>query len=128
MLVPGGNLLNAALTLIASQTVIYYRNSGASALSPDGTLIAPFDGPVTIESGSVQSVDLARYEQLGLDRKRSYRLWYVSQNVIGVGRNRAGDQFAYDNRRYDVIGETPWFTQDGWVGLIGVDIGSDSHA
>lgn len=120
-MIPGGNLLNAALTLIASQSVTYYQNT-ARTLNPQGQYVTAFAAPITVPRGSVQAVPLDRYEDLGLDRKKSYVTWFASVNVVGVERDRSGDEFEYAGRRYQVVGESPWFTQDGWVSVIGVDI------
>jgi len=123
-MIPGSNLLAAALTLIASQSVRYYRNTGQSPPNVRGQLVGVFEPGVDIGQGSVQAVPLTRYEVLGLDREKHYVSWFVPINALGVGRERSGDQFEYNGRRFDIVNETNWHAQDGWVSVIGVDIGA----
>lgn len=118
-MIPGGNLLNAALTLIASQGVRYFANTGQTD-NGRGQLISAFAPGVDIAQGSVQAVPLTRYEVLGLDREKTYVSWFVSINALGVGRNRAGDEFEWNGGRYGIVGDTNWHAQDGWVSVIGV--------
>lgn len=125
MSVPGSNLLAQAMTLIRPQVVRYYRDIGrvTSATGRDVTTRA---GGVDVPGGSLQAVPLTRYESMGLDYKKKYVTWFVSLNVVGIDRDRSGDQFAYNGRRYDVVGESNWFQQDGWVGVVGIDVGADN--
>lgn len=124
MSVPGSNLLAQALTMIASQAVTYYRDAGR-VKNAVGQFVTAFDPGVVVPVGSVQAVPLNRYEALGLDMQKRYVTWFVSLAVLGVARDRSGDEFAYAGRRYGIVGETPWFTQDGWVEVIGIDIGAN---
>lgn len=121
-MIPGSNLLAAALTLIASQPVRYYAFS-ARTTNAAGQFVPGFAPGVTITKGSVQAVPLDRYEQLGLDRKKVYAAWYAPVHATGVSPARSGDEFEFGGGRYQIVGETDWFVQDGWVGVIGVKIG-----
>ena len=121
-MIPGMNLLGEALKLIAPQAVVYLKDAGRTTTAT-GRDVTAFEPPVTITNGSLQSVPRSRYESMGLDYSRSYRTWFVPRNVIGVERDKSGDEFEFDGRRYKVESVTPWFVQDGWNEVLGVDIG-----
>lgn len=122
MSVPGSNLLLAALQLIRPQTVLYYRNTGRTT-RPTGLDVATFAPAQPITQCSVQAVPLNRYESMGLDYKRRYVTLFAPKNVIGVERERSGDEFEYAGKRYSVIeGEADWFMQDGWTAVVGIFI------
>lgn len=123
MSVPGSNLLAEALQLIESQAVEYFQFT-ANTTTATGREVSGFAPGVVIEEGSLQAVPLTRYAMMGLDLKKKYTSWFVSANVVGVDRDRSGDCYEYNGRRYQVVTETNWFTQDGWVCVIGVDIGA----
>jgi hypothetical protein len=124
-MIPGSNLLAQALTVIASQTVIYFAATGrtVTATRREVTAFAP---GVSIASGSVQAVARDRYEAKGLDYAKSYVTWFVPNSVLGVARDRAADEFAWNGRRYGVESVTPWFAQDGWSEVLGIDKGPAS--
>lgn len=122
-MIPGSNILNQALTVIAKQTVQYYRmlDRAVNDVGQDVTEYAP---PVAI-TGSFQPIQRKLYEQYGLDFQKSYFILYASKNIIDVGRNVSGDQITFQGRRYQCESETEWFGIDGWVGVICVDQGTD---
>ena len=123
-MIPGSDLLSQALGLIASQTVTFYAWLSRYTNSV-GKDVDEFAEGVDITFGSVQAVPANRYEQLGLDRKRSYVTWFVpAVSVEGLRRNRNSDQFVYAGRRYSITSETPWAAQDGWREIVGMDIGA----
>jgi len=120
-MIPGANLLSQALTMIASQSVTYYADTGrtTSATGRDVTVFAP---GVAVTLGSVQAVPRTRFQSMGLDYSRSYVTWFVPRSILGVERDRSGDEFEWNGRRYKVEAVTPWFAQDGWVEVLGIDI------
>lgn len=121
-MIPGSNLLNQALTLIASQPFVYLRNTGRTTTAT-GQNVAQFAPGVELR-GSVQAIPLYRYEALGLDLTKRYVVVYASVDVLGVSRDRSGDQFTFNGKRYNVTQETPWHFQDGWTGFVGLEIGN----
>lgn len=140
MAVPGSNLLAQALTVIASSPVNFLQWQGET-IGPTGLSTSTYAAPRTILKGSVQAVDLSRYEQLGLDRQKSYITWYVPNVVVQSIRanpDSNGDviEWPVDKtgallsgaRRYQIISDTPWNTQDSWVRVLGVDIGPANGA
>lgn len=121
-MIPGGNLLVQALTLISSQTVRYFAYTGRTT-TITGREVSAFASGVDHTLGSAQAVPRSRYAELGLDWSRSYVSWFVPASVLGVERDRSGDEFQYIGRRYKVQSVTPWMSQDGWNEVRGVDIG-----
>lgn len=124
-MIPGSNLLNLALTVIGSQTVTWFKFT-SQAPGPTGKNIVTYLPGVIITKGSVQPVDRARYEAYGLDFQKSYVTWFVP-NVAAqsITRNpdNSGDVIEWNNRRYQLVGDTPWTAIDQWTRVLGVDIG-----
>lgn len=121
-MIPGSNLLSQALTMIAPQSVVYFADTGRTVTATRREVTAYAPG-VTINAGSVQAVPRTRYQAMGLDYAKSYVTWFVPRSVLGVERDRSGDQFQWNGRRYGVESVTPWFAQDGWVEILGIDKG-----
>jgi hypothetical protein len=121
-MIPGSNLLSVALSVISSQSVQYFKFNGRTT-NAIGLFDDTYDAPVTLQ-GSWQFVPRNLYMQNGLDMQKIYANFYVSANIIDVQRDVAGDQFIYEGRRYQAESLTPWFTQDGWVSILCVDIGA----
>lgn len=122
MSVPGSNLLLEALSIIEPQTVRYFRFLSRIA-NAAGVLASTYEAGVDVEEGSLQAVPLTRYASIGLDLKKKYTSWFVCEEVVGVDRDRSGDLYEFNGRRYEVVTETNWFVQDGWTCVIGIDIG-----
>jgi hypothetical protein len=123
-MIPGSNLLNRALKIIAKQTVTYYKSLGRT-LNDVGQDVTAYNEPVSI-AGSLQPVSRVLYEKLGLDLQKTYYTFYTSNNVIDVGRNVSGDQFVFNGQRYQVESNNDWYAQDGWKGVLCVLIGAAS--
>lgn len=121
--VPGAGLLGMALRLIQPQRVYWFKYE-SRALNEERKYVNTFAPAQVIDMCSVQAVPLTRYDFLGLDRKKKYVNWFVPAEVVGVDRDRSADEFAWNGRRYSVVNETPWNALDGWVEIMGVDIGA----
>lgn len=121
-MIPGQNLLNMAFSLIAKQVVMYYQYSSraTNSVGQDVTVYLP---PVTMY-GSFQAVPRKLYELYGLNLQKKYNTFYTSNNVLDVNRNVSGDQIVYNGRRFQVESDNDWFAQDGWVGVLCIDIGA----
>jgi hypothetical protein len=119
-MIPGGNLLNMALSVISPQVVTYHafvtRTKNAA-----GLYVSTFAAPVDIV-GSVQAVPREKYEAMGLDYSKNYVMLYTSSTIRGVERDRASDQFIYSGKRYEIQSVTNWQEQDGWNGALGIEI------
>jgi hypothetical protein len=125
MPIPGQNLLNMALTVIAKQPLTYYQFAGRIQ-NDIGQDITTYNPPRLIY-GSWQPVPRKLYEQYGLDWNRDYFILYTSNNTIDVGRDVSGDQVAFDGQRYQCESNTEWFRLDGWNGILCVHIGDDTE-
>lgn len=122
-MIPGQNLLNMALTVIAKQTVTYYAALDRQ-LGPTGLYITEY-APGAQVVGSFQPVPQKLYEQYGLDLQKEYFNFYASKNIIDVGRDVSGDQIAFQGLRYQCESNTEWFGEDGWNGILCIEIGPD---
>lgn len=120
-MIPGINLLNIALGAIASQSLQWYRFAG-NTTNELGQDIPSYAAPVTI-IGSFQPVDARTIEQLGLDVTKQYRNLYTSNPLEMVRREASPDYAVFGGRRYEVQGEADWYAQDGWKGILFVDVG-----
>ena len=120
-MIPGQNLLNMALTLVAKQSVLYFQYLSRSSNSV-GQDVSVYQDPVTIV-GSFQPVPRKLYMQYGLDLQKNYSTFYTSNNILDVSRNVSGDQIVYNGRLYQVESDNDWYAQDGWKGVLCIDIG-----
>jgi hypothetical protein len=116
------NLLQAALSVIPPSTVIWIRATGRTQ-NALGQWVTTYAAPVDLR-GSFQPLEKAKYEALGLDMNKHYRVFYVSQPVAPVDRGTSGDRLIHDGRLYQVEDEADWYSYNGWLGLVCVDIGA----
>ncbi len=123
-MIPGANILNMALTIIAKQTIVYYESLGRTinAVGQDVTLYN--NGKVIV--GSFQPIQKNLYEIYGLNLQKNYYNFYTSNNIIDVQRNVSGDQIAYEGQRFQCESNTEWYSLDGWKGILCVHIGDDT--
>ncbi len=125
-MIPGSNLLNQALGVIARQTVTYYQDAGRTVSS---VLLYDTEYADGVDiTGSFQPVDNALYQQLGLDLSKTYWTLYTSNNIVSVNRDVSGDQIAFNGRRFQCESATDWFMIDGWKSVLCVLIGAEPSA
>lgn len=122
-MIPGSNVLNMAFSIIAKQSVIYYRFIGRT-LNDVGQDVATYE-PGSLLKGSFQPVQRNLYEALGLDLQKEYYWFYVSKALMDVSRNVSGDQLAFQGNRFQCESSTDWFAMDGWLAILCVRIGLD---
>ena len=122
-MIPGSNLLNLALTVIARQSVTYYKMIGR-ALNNVGQDVTTYEPPVVV-TGSFQPVPRKLYQQYGLDLQKNYYTFYVSANFLDVARDVSGDQIAFNGIRFQCESNNDWYAIDGWKGVLCVEIGAD---
>lgn len=120
-MIPGSNILNMAMSVIAKENVAYYRYD-ARAVNSIGMLETSYK-PTCVFQGSVQAVPHSQYQNLGLDFNKSYVKVYAPKNALDVTRDISGDQIAWNGRRYQCLSKTDWYGQDGWMEMLCVDIG-----
>jgi hypothetical protein len=116
MMVPGSNILNLALTVIAKQSIVYFRFLSRSQNNV-GQDVTIYDAPTTVQ-GSFQPVPRRLYQIYGLDLQKSYFTFYASKNILDVGRDVSGDQIVFQGFRYQCESSNDWFGEDGWVGVL----------
>lgn len=121
MLVPGGNILNAALRVIQPQSPKLMAWTGRTT-NAAGHQVSTYADPVDT-TGSFQPIDRKHYQLLGLDLAKSYAMFYTPQEITTPGPGRSGDHLTYGGRKWEAQGETDWLFQDGWAGYTFVDIG-----
>lgn len=120
MLVPGSNILNLALMVIAKQQFNWYPFANRLD-QPNGQYLSVYNTPVSL-LGSVQAVSRNLYQEYGLDFDKYYLHFFVSQNVIDVTRDVSGDVIVFEGNTYQCLSITPWFGIDGWVEIVAVQI------
>lgn len=122
-MIPGSNLLKSALTVIASQTITYYKFAGRTENNV-GQAITLYSDGIGIK-GSFQPVPRNLYEIYGLDLQKEYYTFYTFNNLIDIDRNTSGDQIGFNGQRYQIESNNDWFKMDGWKGVLCIRIGYD---
>lgn len=121
------NLLTRALQSIPQQQVDYLAFV-ENSLMRDGSLAPTFAPPIAL-LGSFQPVTSTQKLALGLSLKSNYVRFFVAADLLTISSNhangRANDRIAYQNRTYDITGETDWFYQNGWKELFLTEISAD---
>lgn len=115
MAIPGNNLLRQAMRLIKPIKVGYERYAGRQENDYGGWVTA-YEDRVDILA-SVQAVDRARYEYMGLDLSRNYVTLYTSHDVGAIERDKSPDRFILPNGKiFTAVSDTDWYGLDGaWV-------------
>ena len=121
MMIPGTNLLGLALTVLGTQTVTWHR-AASRAQNEAGQWVTAYDAPVSVR-GSWQSVERAKYQTLGLDLAKTYFNFYSAAPIKGVSRGTSPDLLDVNGRRHEVVAVLDWVPQDGWCGVMVVDVG-----
>lgn len=122
-MIPGGNILNLALSVIAPQTLQYYEFISRVG-NEIGVINNNYKPPVNI-SGSFQPVPNSVYSYMGLDFKKEYWMFYASSNMLNLTRGRAGDRLVFQNKTYEIMDADEWFAIDGWNGVLCVLIDNE---
>lgn len=115
-MIPGANVLNMALSVIAKQSITYFRATGRS-LNNVGQDVTTYASP-TIILGSFQPVPKRLYQAYGLDLQKTYFTFYASADLIDIQRDVSGDQIAFNGLRYQCESSNDWFNIDGWKGVL----------
>lgn len=120
MTIPGSNLLNAALSVIAKQTFTYHKFKSRTT-NEVGQDVSEYCPPVTIQ-GSVQPLPRNLYQAYGFDLQQNYVNFYASRRFLDVTRDVSGDQIVFQGRKYQCLSTTPWFGIDNWDQILCVQI------
>lgn len=121
MIVPGSNILNLALGVIAAQPAVWYKATGRTQ-NAIGQWITTYAQPVVIR-GSMQPMDKARYEQMGLDMDKDYWSFHTSHPIDGIDRDKAPDVIEYNGKAYQITKQADWDV-DGWRWLVLIEGGT----
>ena len=121
-MIPGLNLLEIAFGAIAQQEVLWLKFAG-NVTNSQGQDIPGYEDPVEV-TGSFQSTDTRTIQELGLDTEQRYRTFYTTHPILSVQRSTSPDLMVFYGRKYQVAGEADWLNQDGWKGVILVDVGA----
>lgn len=120
MLVPGTNLLNMAMRVIAPQTLVHkaFVERTENAV---GDTVTVYAAPVEI-SGSMQAINKSLYQEMGLNIAKNYANLYTSADVRPTGRDVSGDLVIYGGRTWLCESDMHWGEQDGWRKLQCVEV------
>lgn len=121
-MIPGINLLSIALGAIASQSGEWLRFIGNTQNSQGQDI--PEYAPAQVVTGSLQSTDAKTVQDMGLDVTAKHRTFYSSHPIAITDRETSPDLLIFYGRKYQVAGEVDWINQDGWKGVVLVDIGA----
>ncbi len=121
-MIPGINLLSIALGAIASQSGQWLQFIGNTENSQGQDI--PQYAPAQVVTGSFQSTDARTIADMGLDVTAKYRTFYSSTPIAITDRSTSPDLLIFYGRKYQVAGELDWINQDGWKGVVLVDIGA----
>ena len=110
-MIPGANILGAALRVIQPQT-IQYRAFLTRAENAAGETVATFADAVDIQ-GSMQPVDKKLYQELGLNLSKNYWTLWVFGPIQPTARDRDGDIILFagltcqceSDRNWSAVGE-----------------------
>lgn len=111
-MIPGQNTLNQALSVLASQTFLYYRFL-SRVISASGKFQGTYQAAVAV-SGMIQPVPRNLYEQLGLDFSKNYITAFVSYDMVGPERDGMADFIKWNGSWWQIESPTDWLAIDGW--------------
>lgn len=118
---PGSNLLIQALRMIQPQPFDYYRATGR-AKNAQYREIVTYAKRVEVW-GSPQPLSSVRVQQMGLKATKNYLVFYASENFATPTREGPADLIQFNGRRYETVDGTSWIAQDGWEGVVAVEVG-----
>ena len=122
-MIPGSNILNAALSVIGSQYFDYYKFL-ARQTNTIGVDVTVYENPILL-SGSIQPVPQNTYAAMGLDFQKNYINIYVSKDTLDINRDISGDKIIFNNEQYKCVSNTDWFAMDGWTSILAVKVDYD---
>ncbi len=118
--VPGRNQLSDNFRAVNTEDIFYFKFKSRE-LNLVGQWVVEYHCPVNVQA-SIQSVNRSVYQQLNLDLKRQYVKVYLCVDSKGIERNRAGDQFIFDGKKYQIDDEGDWFLRDGWSSFMAIEV------
>lgn len=119
-MIPGGNLLNMALSVIKKQTFQYFTWTQRT-LQPNGLYTAAYAAGLPV-TGSVQPIPRNLYAAMGLDFQKNYRNFFVQRDIFDVKRDVSGDQFCFEGKNFQCVSKTAWYGVDGWDQVLCIEV------
>lgn len=114
------NLLNQALTLIPKQKFTFCKYQGQT-VNELGIKQEVYAAGIEFE-GSVQAIEQAMYEKLGLQWSKKYIQIYSSLDIRNTDNTQISpDKVIWNGKEYIVTKVTNWYLQDGWTNIIAVE-------
>lgn len=120
-MIPGSNLLAAALSVIAPQPVEFFKATGRT-VNAQGRETVAYDPPRPIY-GSFQPLSAARAVAMGLDAAKEYATFYAQEPFAAPSREGPPDLLVYGGDQWRVEDVQSWFAQDGWESVVCVKVG-----
>lgn len=120
MSVPGGNLLNLAMSVIAKQQMTWTQYVGRTA-AENGDWVPEYAAGIPV-AGSIQPIKRSLYEHMGLDFQKAFYNIFLPNKIIDVRRAAAGDLLMYGCKTFSVVSTEPWFQMDGWDQCLCVEV------
>jgi hypothetical protein len=114
------NLVNLALTVLPRQCVQWYQQNPRTT-NAVGLDVTTYKTPVNVY-GSFQILNHDKFEAMGLDFKREYVTFWVSQVFGDIERDMSGDRFVFAGNTYQVMANEDWFNINGWNASMAVKI------
>lgn len=121
-MIPGGNILNMAMSVIQKQDFTY-QPFKTRTLNEIGNFVADYDSGIPVK-GSVQPVPRNLYQGMGLDFEKNYFNFFVPADIFDVERDISGDQFIFQCKNFQCESKTAWYGIDGWVQVLCVEVPS----
>ncbi len=120
MRIPSANLFRMATKLIQTTPVQWFRFIGRS-VNEIGQYESEYAPPVEVKA-SVQAAEATLIAALGLDIQPMYFRLYLAKDAAEVSRDGSGDKFLYNGKTLQALSSDYWFEQDGWVGILCVEL------
>ncbi len=120
------NLLNIALGAVGSQSVVW-RAFKSRTQNGRGQWVTTYEDDRPID-GSWQPVDSQTVKDLGLDTTKRYHNLYAPHPVDQVNAGESPDLIVADGRRHEVVGNADWYQQNGWRGILCVEVGHEPES
>ena len=120
MNIPGANLLSLASRVIRLET-LGHRAFVSREVNAAGDLVSTFADSVDIQ-GSLQPVNRALYEKLGLQLSKKYATLYTSAVVLPTDRDREGDLITFAGQTWQCESDQSWTAVDGFTKMLCVGV------
>ncbi len=120
MSTPGSNLFRRAIRLIKPSQIQYLQAIGRTK-NAARQWITEYAAAVTI-TASVQAVNRAKYQYMGLDFAKNYVKVFSNSNVVSLNRDAGVDRFIIAGVTYQVDDNNNWFLQDGWTSCLAIEL------